>query len=86
MAKLPVTSGPNLVRALEKAGFQVVRQRGSHVVLQKRLADRTITTVIPQHKELATGTLRSILRQAQVSPEELIRFLAVILGISSIIK
>ncbi len=86
MAKLPVTSGPELVRALEKTGFQVVRQRGSHIVLQKREAERTITTVVPHHKELATGTLRSVLKQAHLTPEDLVRLLTVVLGVAPLLR
>ena len=86
MAKLPITSGSNLIKALEKNGFKVIRQRGSHVVLQKKDTERTVTTVVPNHKELATGTLRSIIRQAQLSPEDLIRLLTLIIGSTAFLK
>jgi predicted RNA binding protein YcfA (HicA-like mRNA interferase family) len=49
---------------LEVNGFLKVRQRGSHMVLQKRLETTTITVPVPDHKELKTGTLRSIIRQS----------------------
>lgn len=52
---------------LEKNGFMPVRQRGSHVVMQKEVAGSTITVPVPDHKELKTGTLRSIIRQSQLS-------------------
>ena len=67
MAKLPVLSGRALVRLLEKAGFEVVRQRGSHVSLRK--GERG--TVIPLHAELSPGTLLGILRQAGLSRGDL---------------
>lgn len=67
MAKLPVLSGRALVRLLEKAGFEVVRQRGSHVSLRK--AERG--TVVPLHDELSPGTLLGILRQAGLSRDDL---------------
>ena len=86
MGKLPVISGQDLIRALEKAGFQSIRQRGSHVVLQKRDAPRTLTTVVPTHRELATGTLRAILRQAEVTPEDLAKLLSLILGLGPFLK
>ncbi|MGQ9837692.1 MAG: type II toxin-antitoxin system HicA family toxin [Cyanobacteriota bacterium] len=68
MAKLPVLSGKELIRALEKAGFQVVRQKGSHVSLQKG----AYKTVVPLHDELAKGTLLGILKQCGLTREDLI--------------
>ena len=59
-------------RALERAGFTVVHQRGSHVKM--RHADGR-TAIIPMHPELAPGTLRSILRQAKLTVEELLELL-----------
>ncbi|MDW7730118.1 MAG: type II toxin-antitoxin system HicA family toxin [Bacillota bacterium] len=63
MPKLPVVSGRETIRALEKIGFDVTRQRGSHVVLRKGSQG----CVVPDHKELKTGTLAGILKQAGVS-------------------
>jgi predicted RNA binding protein YcfA (HicA-like mRNA interferase family) len=66
MPKLPVLSGGDVVRALERLGFAQVRQRGSHVVMRRG----GIGTVVPLHRELKTGTLAGILRQAQVGQDE----------------
>jgi predicted RNA binding protein YcfA (HicA-like mRNA interferase family) len=66
MPKLPVLSGADVVRALERLGFEQVRQRGSHVVMRRG----GIGTVVPLHRELKTGTLAGILRQAQVGQDE----------------
>ena len=71
MAKLPVISGNELVKALLKAGFQIIRQRGSHVGLAKG----TFKTVVPLHPELAKGTLLGILKQCGLSKEDLIQLL-----------
>lgn len=60
-------SGEQLIKALEKLGFAKVRQKGSHAVLRKG----GIGTVVPLHKVLAIGTLKGILRQAQVEEEDL---------------
>jgi len=65
--RIPVVSGTEAVRALGRAGFDQVSQRGSHVKL--RHSDGR-TAIIPLHRELAPGTLRSILRQARLSPDE----------------
>jgi predicted RNA binding protein YcfA (HicA-like mRNA interferase family) len=47
-------------------GFEQVRQKGSHVVMQKQIGSLTITVPVPQHKEIKPGTLSSIIRQAQL--------------------
>ena len=67
MPSLPRISGAHVIRALVKLGFVVVRQRGSHVVLRRG----TIGCVVPNHRELKTGTLAGVLKQAGVSVEEL---------------
>ncbi len=70
--KLPRISGGQAISALQRLGFVVIRQRGSHVVLKRQVSKEEITCVVPLHRELAIGTLRGILRQAQVTPEEFI--------------
>lgn len=64
MPKLGVFSGADLCRILEQNGFQTVRQRGSHVVMQSRTGLTTITVPIPMHREIRIGTLQSIIRQS----------------------
>ncbi|MDP1750712.1 MAG: type II toxin-antitoxin system HicA family toxin [Reyranella sp.] len=66
MPRLPRVSGREAIRALEKLGFVVTRQRGSHVVLRRG----SVGCVVPDHKELKTGTLSGVLKQAGVSVEE----------------
>lgn len=66
MPKLPRVSGPEVIRALERLGFAVVRQRGSHVVLRRG----AFGCSVPNHREIKTGTLAGVLRQAGVSVEE----------------
>lgn len=70
MPKLRRISGQDAIRALERLGFIPVRQRGSHVVLKKQTPEGAVGCVVPLHRELAIGTLRGILRQAKVTPEE----------------
>jgi len=55
--------GNKVTKALGKAGFQVVGQKGSHVRLKKKTSDRIYIVVVPLHSELKKGTLKSILRQ-----------------------
>ena len=68
MPKLPRISGAEVVRRLERLGFVVVRQRGSHIVMRRGAAG----CVVPNHRELKVGTLAGVLRQAGVSVEEFI--------------
>ena len=70
MPKLPLVSGAKAVKALQRLGFFVDRQRGSHVVMKKITAEGERGCVIPMHREVAQGTLRSALKLAGVSPEE----------------
>ncbi len=72
MPRLRRVSGRKAIRALEKLGFEQVRQRGSHVVLKKQTLSGAIGCVVPLHRELAIGTLRSILKQAKVTPDEFV--------------
>jgi len=69
MPELPIISGKEAVKIFGKLGFVPVRQKGSHLVLRKGQKG----CVIPMHKELATGTLRSAIRQAGLSPDGFIR-------------
>ena len=68
MPKLPRVSSVEAIRALEQLGFYVVRQRGSHIILRRGSAG----CVVPNHRELKTGTLSGILKQACVSVDEFI--------------
>lgn len=68
MAKLPVVSGEDAVRALGRFGWRVARRAGSHIILVKPGSLYTLS--VPDHKELAKGTLRKILRIASLSVEE----------------
>jgi len=70
MPKLPRVSGKEAIRALEELGFVRVRQKGSHVILRRETESGAIGCVVPLHDELATGTLKGILKQAQVEPDE----------------
>ncbi len=70
MGKLRVLSGKQVCAILAQYGFLEVRQRGSHVVLQKKFSDTTVTVPVPDHAELRIGTLQSIIRQSGVLRSE----------------
>jgi predicted RNA binding protein YcfA (HicA-like mRNA interferase family) len=66
MPSLPQVSGAEIVRALERLGFQVARQRGSHIVMRRGAAG----CVMANHRAVKTGTLAGVLKQAGVTPAE----------------
>jgi predicted RNA binding protein YcfA (HicA-like mRNA interferase family) len=72
---LPSISGRELIRALQRSGFVVLRQKGSHVALEKRTADGYWRTIVPMHREIRPGTLSDILNQTGISKDELRNFL-----------
>lgn len=67
MGKLRVLSGQDACRILEQHGFQIVRQRGSYLVMQRKTDHGTVTVPIPDHPELQIGTLQSIIRQSGIA-------------------
>lgn len=77
MSKLPSDfSGQDMIKFLQSEGFTFVRERGSHVVMRRPMPDnKDIVTVVPDHPELAKGTISGILKQAQISRNEFLRAL-----------
>lgn len=71
MPKLPPLSGRDLIRALERLGFEQAGQRGSHVKLRR--AD--VLCIVPLHAELKKGTVAGILRQAKLNSDDLLKAL-----------
>jgi predicted RNA binding protein YcfA (HicA-like mRNA interferase family) len=69
MSKLSVLSGIEVCRILEKHGFANLRQKGSHIIMQRKLETTTITVPVPNHSEIKIGTLLSIIRQSRVPRE-----------------
>ena len=69
MSALPLVSGREAVKALGKIGYVLDRQRGSHIILRQQNPPHRRLTV-PDHKEVAKGTLRAIIRQAGLTVEE----------------
>jgi predicted RNA binding protein YcfA (HicA-like mRNA interferase family) len=69
MGRLPVLSGSDAVRAFRRMGYELDHQTGSHMILRNRIPPHRRLSV-PKHKELAKGTLRSLIREAGLSVEE----------------
>jgi len=66
LAKLPVLSGKEVCSILERHGCTEIRRRGSHIVMQKKLSEGTITVPVPDHDEIRAGTLLAIIRQSGI--------------------
>jgi len=66
MGRLPACSGRDAVRAFNKLGYEIDHQTGSHIIL-RHASMRRLT--IPDHRELAKGTLRSLIREAGITKE-----------------
>ena len=66
MGKLRVLSATEVCKILEQYGFVQVRQRGSHIIMQKKLPNTSITVPVPNYPELKIGTLQSIIRQSGI--------------------
>ena len=73
MSKLPVLSADKVIKALKKAGFEIERQSGSHIHLWDE--EKRILVTVPNHKELARGTLNAIIKQSKLTREEFIDLL-----------
>jgi predicted RNA binding protein YcfA (HicA-like mRNA interferase family) len=75
LARLPRLSGKEVIKALGKAGFVPVRQKGSHVFMRKEILGKKITTVVPVHNEIDVGTLLEIIRQCKMTRDEFLDLL-----------
>ena len=75
MPKLPVVSGPETVQALERAGFVIRRQSGSHVILTDPGSQREVSVPVHGARDLKPGTVRGIIRDAGLTVEEFLRLL-----------
>ena len=73
MSRLPVLRPREVIRTLEKFGWRVVRQKGSHIIMTK--PDHMATLSIPNHPNVARGTLRALLNRAGISVDEFLRAL-----------
>ncbi|OPX23368.1 MAG: hypothetical protein DRP97_04920 [Candidatus Latescibacterota bacterium] len=75
MSKVPSLSYIKIIRALQRDGWTVVRQRGSHIRLHKRLRDEVLKLTVPAHHPVKRSTLSHILKQARLNVEEFLELL-----------
>lgn len=73
MSHLPQISGKDCLKALSKVGFIMRRQHGSHIILRRK--EPFTQLVVPDHKVLDRGTLRSIIRQAGLTVDEFVKLI-----------
>ena len=75
MPKLPTPSALEVIKALSSQGFQVISQKGSHIKMKKKAPDKTLVVIVPDHPEIPSGTLKSIIRQAGMTDDEFVKLL-----------
>jgi predicted RNA binding protein YcfA (HicA-like mRNA interferase family) len=75
MTKVPNLHYEKVIKALRRDGWVVVRQKGSHIRLQKHTSTETLKLIIPAHRPIKRSTLSHILKQAQLSVDKFIEFL-----------
>jgi predicted RNA binding protein YcfA (HicA-like mRNA interferase family) len=73
--RLPVASGKDIIKALSKVGFRVVRQKGSHVRLERVEGEKIIKLTVPMHQTLKKGTLRQIITDAELDMDSFLKLL-----------
>lgn len=72
---MPVLSGKEIIKVLSKLGYQYIRTRGSHMIMIKQTEKGKKMIPVPNHKELAKGTLKAIMNQAELKLEELLKLI-----------
>ncbi|HDH58369.1 MAG TPA: addiction module toxin, HicA family [Bacteroidetes bacterium] len=75
MTKIPSLSYTRIIKALQRDSWVVVRQRGSHVRLQKRLGDEILKITVPAHRTVKRSTLAHILKQARIEVDQFLQLL-----------
>jgi predicted RNA binding protein YcfA (HicA-like mRNA interferase family) len=75
VSKVPSLAYHQIVRALQRDGWTVVRQRGSHIRLQKRVSDEVLKLTVPAHRPVKSSTLAHILKQARLELERFLELL-----------
>ncbi|NSW76705.1 MAG: type II toxin-antitoxin system HicA family toxin [Candidatus Atribacteria bacterium] len=75
MTKVPSLSYTQIVAALQRDGWTMVRQRGSHIRLEKKAGDRILKIIVPAHKPVKRSTLAHILKQGQIDIDNFLRLL-----------
>jgi predicted RNA binding protein YcfA (HicA-like mRNA interferase family) len=75
VSKVPSLAYHQIIRALQRDGWTVVRQHGSHIRLQKRVGDEVLKLTVPVHRPVKSSTLAHILKQARLELERFLELL-----------
>lgn len=75
MSKVPSLSYIEVIKALQRNGWTIVRQRGSHIRLQKRINGEVLKITVPAHRPVKRSTLSHILKQARLALDDFLRLL-----------
>ena len=75
MTELPVLNFKDVIKALEKDGFRFISQKGSHIKFKKKINSRELIVIVPRHNEIKRGTLKAILRQAEMTTDYFVSLL-----------
>jgi predicted RNA binding protein YcfA (HicA-like mRNA interferase family) len=75
VSKVPSLPYTKIIRALQRDGWTIVRQRGSHIRLQKRVGDEVLKLTVPAHRPVKRSTLAHILKQARIDVERFLELL-----------
>ena len=75
MTKMPVLSGRDVIKILSKLGYEHIRTRGSHMIMIKQTEKGKKTIPVPNHKEIAKGTLKAIMNQAEITLDDLLKLI-----------
>ncbi len=73
MSKVPSLNYDKVIKALQRDGWVIVRQKGSHIRLQKRVENEVLKLIVPAHKPIKRSTLSHILKQARLTVDEFIK-------------
>lgn len=74
MSSVPSLNYDKIVKSLQKNGFYFVRQKGSHIRMQKKTSEKTVKVTVPTHKPVKKNTLRQIIKQSELSLEDFLKF------------
>lgn len=73
MTKVPSLNYDKVIKALKRDGWVIVRQRGSHIRLQKHIENETLKIIVPAHKPIKRSTLAHILKQARITLDDFLK-------------
>jgi len=74
LSSLPSLNYDKIIKSLQKNGFYFVRQRGSHIRMQKKTSEKTIKLTVPAHKPVKKNTLRQIIKQSELELDDFLKF------------